>query len=394
VAERAGGLGREIAPPILGHVCLHASMAGTRLAAPLFALSMGYSKAATGALVALFALTQIFLSLPAGRYADRNGLKRIASRCVVVTTLGIAAAAIWPVYPVLCLTALACGGAVGAVTIALQRHVGRAARSPGELKQAFSWLSMAPASSNFVGPMLAGFLIDHAGYRAAFAVLAVLPLAGWIFIRRAHEHLAAPVAAPKAGTAWDLLSGTRMRRLLLMNWFMTASWDFHSFMVPLLGHERGMSASAIGSVLGAFAASAALVRLSLPVLAERVRDWALITGAIAIAGVTLLAYPFTASAATMAVCSALLGATLGAVTPTVLSMLHQITPAHRQGEALAVRSIMVNASSLAIPLLLGAAGGIIGLSGVFWTWGGTIAVGSRFGLGLRGPAAGEAKTRE
>ena len=48
---------------------------------------------------------------------------------IAVTTLGIAAAAMWPVYPVLCLTALACGGAVGAVTIALQRHVGRAARS-------------------------------------------------------------------------------------------------------------------------------------------------------------------------------------------------------------------------------------------------------------------------
>src|SRR5437763_6144296 len=212
MAERTGGLAREIAPPLLGHVCLHASMAGTRLAAPLFALSMGYSKVATGALVALFALTQIFLSLPAGRYADRHGLKRLASWCVAVATLGIAAAACWPMYPVLCLTALACGGSVGAVTIALQRHVGRAARSPTELKQAYSWLSIAPATSNFAGPMLAWLLIDHAGFRTAFGVLAFLPALAWIFIRRAREHVDGPAAAPKPGAAWDLLSGDRMRR--------------------------------------------------------------------------------------------------------------------------------------------------------------------------------------
>ncbi|MBF9266848.1 MFS transporter, partial [Paracidovorax cattleyae] len=61
---------------IAGQICIHASMTGMRLAAPLLALREGYSAAAVGALLALFALTQVFLSLPAGRYADRHGLKR------------------------------------------------------------------------------------------------------------------------------------------------------------------------------------------------------------------------------------------------------------------------------------------------------------------------------
>ena len=42
--------------------------------------------------------------------------------------------------------------------IALQRHVGRMAKNPAELKVAFSWLSLGPAVSNFVGPVLAGLL--------------------------------------------------------------------------------------------------------------------------------------------------------------------------------------------------------------------------------------------
>ena len=57
-----------------GQLCIHACMAGMRMAAPLLALREGYSAAAVGVLLALFALTQVFLALPAGRYADRHGL--------------------------------------------------------------------------------------------------------------------------------------------------------------------------------------------------------------------------------------------------------------------------------------------------------------------------------
>ena len=63
----------ELARIILAQICLHACMAGTRMAAPLLALREGYSPAAVGVLLALFALTQVFLSLPSGRYADRHG---------------------------------------------------------------------------------------------------------------------------------------------------------------------------------------------------------------------------------------------------------------------------------------------------------------------------------
>ena len=102
---------------------------------------------------------------------------------IVTTVLGAGLAAIWPVYPVLCLSALLCGGAVGAATIALQRHVGRLAAGPGELREVFSWVSTAPAVSNFLGPFAAGLLIDHGGYRAAFGFLAVMPLLAWALLR-------------------------------------------------------------------------------------------------------------------------------------------------------------------------------------------------------------------
>ncbi|WP_420821456.1 MFS transporter [Rhodoferax sediminis] len=373
----------ELGPVIAAHICLHAAMTGARMAAPLFALGHGYGKAAAGVLVALFAATQIFLSLPAGRFADRNGLKKPVRLSVVVTSLGVGLAAIWPVFPVLCVTALLCGGAVGAATIALQRHVGRMAASPRELRQVFAWISVAPAASGFLGPLAAGLMIDHGGYRPAFALLAALPLLAGVLLLRVRELPIEGAPAGQKTAAWDLLRDPGLRRLLIMNWFMNSSWDLHGFMVPLLGHERGLPASVIGSILGSFAIGAAIVRVLIPVFARRVREWALITGATAVAGLGFLLYPFTPSAATMGLCSVAIGAALGLVQPMVMSMLHQITPRHRHGEALAVRLILVNLSSVGMPMMFGAVGGVLGASGVFWAMGTIIGVGSHLGTGLR-----------
>ena len=358
-------------------------MTGARMAAPLLALNQGHGKAAVGLLVALFALTQIFLSLPAGRYADRHGLRRPVGLAVIASSLGVGLAAIWPIYPVLCLTALLCGGAVGAATIAVQRHVGRMATSTAERQQAFSWLAIAPAASNFLGPFTSGLVIDFAGFQAAFLLLACMPLVGWTLLRRARELPQEHVSARK-GAAWDLMLNPGMRRLLLMNWFMTASWDLHGFMVPVLGHERGLSASVIGSILGGFALSAACVRIVMPLFAGRLQEWLLITGATASAGVLFLLYPLTATALQMGACSAALGFVLSVVQPMVMSMLHQITPRERHGEVLAVRLIMINASSVGMPLVFGIAGLLTGVSGVFLAMGVILACGSRLGLGLRG----------
>ena len=72
---------------IVGHVFLHASMSGMRLASPLLALKLGHSALHVGVLLALYSLTQVFLALPAGRYADRHGLRRPMGMGVVVAEI-------------------------------------------------------------------------------------------------------------------------------------------------------------------------------------------------------------------------------------------------------------------------------------------------------------------
>lgn len=374
----------ELARLIAGHVFLHACMAGMRMAAPLLALRDGYSEAAVGVLLALFALTQVFLALPAGRYADRHGLKRPVAFSVVVAALGAAIAVAFPVFPVLCLSALLTGGATGAASIALQRHVGRAAQNATQLKQVFSWLAIGPAVSNFLGPFAAGVVIDHAGFRYAFLLMALLPLATWFWVRRTHEL--PPViraAADKPGRAWDLAREPMFRRLLIINWLLASCWDVHTFVVPVLGHERGLSASVIGSILGAFAIAAALIRVVLPLIAERVSEAAVIATAMVVTAVLFGVYPLLHAPLAMGLCSVLLGLALGSVQPMVMSTLHQITPEARHGEALGLRLMAINASSVVMPMLFGLTGAVIGISGVFWFVGAVVGAGAHSASKLR-----------
>jgi hypothetical protein len=61
----------------------------------------------------------------------------------------------------------------------------------------------------------------------------------------------------------------------------------------------------------------------------------------------------------------------------------KVAPEQRHGDAVAMRVIVINASSVGIPLVSGAAGALIGASGMFWVAGLMVGAGARLALGLR-----------
>jgi dipeptide/tripeptide permease len=71
-----------------------------------------------------------------------------------------------------------------------------------------------------------------------------------------------------------------------------------------------------------------------------------------------------------------LGFTLGCVQPMIMSTLHQITPEDRHGEALGLRLMAINGSSVLMPMLFGLAGAVVGVAGLFWVTGACVGAGS------------------
>ena len=382
--SRFEGPGGQLVRLVLVQLFINACVTGMRMAAPLQSLRLGHGEAAVGCLIALFALSQMFLALPAGRYCERHGLKRPALMAVAVAVAACAMAAVWPVFPVLCASALLTGAAGGVTIIAVQRHAPRIVSGPAALRQAFSWLAIGLALSNVLGPLAAGFMIDGLGFRAAFLGLAPLPLLACLAVRGVVD--AAPIAAEaqKRGDGiWGLWRHAPLRRLLMVTCLLSCCWDVHTFLVPVLGHERGVPASVIGSILGAFGIGAAAVRLLTPLVAAQLREWAILFGAMAATAVLFGIYPLVHAPLAMGLCSALLGFSLGSTQPMVMSLLHRLAPQHRYGEAVAMRVIVNNASSVGIPMVSGVAGSLIGAAGVFWAAGVVVAAGARLTLRLK-----------
>jgi MFS family permease len=379
---RSVGLSRPLIALIIGQIGLHACMAGVRMAAPLLALRSGHAALAVGIVLALFAVAPIALALPAGRLADRHGYHRPVRIAVVSTAAGglVVLLAAWlggaAQLPLLCIGATLTGAGANIGLIAIQHTAGRTASDATERMRVFSWLGIAPSFANVIGPVMAGVLIDASGFVAAFAAMALLPLATVWCARQVPMQVPPRVERAPARTAWKLLLAPGMPRLLFVNWLISASWDLHTFLLPILGHERGFSASAIGIVLGVFALAVTAVRLLIPFIAHRMSEAQVLGGAMLVVAAVFAVYPLARSPWLMGACAVLLGLALGAVQPMIMSTLHHITPDDRHGEVIALRSMTINFSSALMPLVFGLVGVAVGASALFWAMGATMAAGS------------------
>ncbi len=396
VARRpAASSGRVIAALVAGQLGVHSAMAGLRLAAPLQLLHQGRSAWAVGLLLALFAAAPVCFALPAGRLADRLGYHRPVYLAVAVTATGCVLALLSTLlagpaqFALLCVAAMATGAGANTGMLTIQRTAGLSARDATERVRVFSWLGVAPSFSNVIGPVATGFMIDGFGFPAAYALLLLMPLATLVSARQVPRIAPAGVARVVAGrTAWDLLRAPGLPRLLVVNWLLSMCWDVHTFAVPVLGHERGFSASTIGLILGTFTLSVTGVRLLIPWLAHRLSEVTVLRLAMAGTGIVFALYPLAPNPWAMGALAVLLGITLGSVQPMVMSMLHHLTPDQRHGEALAFRSMAINMSSTLMPLLFGATGTLVGAAVLFWVVGGAVGAGSWVARRLEGAAAG------
>ena len=395
--DNAGSFSKPLFALILGQIFLHSCMAGVRVAAPLLVLRTDHPQWAVGILLGLFAAAPVLTSLRAGRLADQHGYHVPMRIAVGLTTAGgvLAVLSTWLdgalanwQFPALGLAATFCGVGANFGLIAIQRTAGRMTSGSGaELTRVFSWLGLAPALSNMIGPVVAGVMIDLSGFRGAFIALMLLPLASLWWARQVPvEKLERKVMASGAGAAWVLFKTPGLRRLLFVNWLLSSSWDLHAFVVPILGHERGFSASAIGFILGAFAAAVTSVRFAIPLLVHRAPNLSagqVLARAMWVTAAVFALYPLVHSAWLMGLCAVCLGLSLGSVQPMIMTALHQLIPKDSHGQAIALRSMTINTSSALMPLMFGLLGGVVGAATLFWVMAAGVAAGGWPALRIR-----------
>jgi predicted MFS family arabinose efflux permease len=352
---------------VLLTVLSHIGFVGTRMTVSLAALHDGASPLTVGVLMSLCALLPMLLSVQAGRLIDRAGAFRPVLWSSAALVAGILLPFASPSLPALFATVVLIGTAFMIQHIALNHIVGTLG-DPAERAVNFSWLALGYATSGFFGPLLAGYSIDLVGHRFAFLVLAVTPLAALVIFLRRTPPLPPPQPA-KPGAAehriTDLLRVPKLRAAFLFSGLLAAGWDMYTFVIPIYGSQIGLAASTIGVVMASFAAATFAVRLAMPAIARRANEWAVVCAALVISGSAYSLFALADRAPTLMALSFFLGLGLGCAQPMIMSVLYAASPPGRQGEAVGVRSTVLNASHTFLPLVFGAVGTALGVVPVF-----------------------------
>jgi len=364
-------------------VLTHTAFAALRITTSLYALSNKASTFTVGVLMALIALVPMLLAVRSGRWIDRIGPQRPLALGLGLLASGALLPALFPyavadVAPLLVSSVLTGTGFMYLQMTALQL-VGHLS-DPARRAASFSWLAMGYSVSGLLGPVTSGYLIDHTGFRWTYfvALLAVGVAASMLWRMRAElpRRWQQDEVLPSETRAFDLFRIPRVRNVLVASALVSMGWDLQSFMVPVYGTSIGLSASEIGWLMGAFAIATFVIRFAMPWLSQRFDEWQVLVAALATAALAYGLFPFFSGLAPLLAVSFLLGLGLGASQPNVLSLLHAESPAGRVGEALGLRTMLMNASHTALPLVFGAAGAVIGAGAVFFAMAALLGAGS------------------
>jgi predicted MFS family arabinose efflux permease len=378
-------LARIIAISVLTHM----AFVSARMTGSLYALNNGASTFTVGVMMALFALVPMLIAVRAGRWLDAVGPWRPTLTGILMILGGMVLPAAFPyaradIAPLLVAAALIGTGSTLS-NLSIQQAVGDRA-DPNHRAAAFSWFALGASIAGLSGPVISGLLIDSIGHRATFAVMigvALLALCMLWLNRDLLGERKRPVAAPEPMHPFELLRHTPLRHVLITTGLISMSWDLMTFIVPVHGTRVGLSASQIGLVLGAFATATFSVRLAMPWLSRHFSEWQVLTYTLLNTSLTFVLLPIMSTLAPLMGVAFLMGLGLGAAQPNVMSLIHSRSPEGRVGEALGVRTTIMNSSHVVLPLVFGAFGAVLGAAAMLWTMAAIVGAGGGAALKWR-----------
>ena len=350
-------------------VLTHMTFTGSRVTLSLYALKLGADAFTVGVLMSMLAVIPTLFAVMIGRWTDRTGIAKPSIIALVLMLCAALLPGLVRSLDSLYVASLLLGSGFMLIHVAVNNAVGHLS-TPETRKSDFSHLALGFSISSVFGPVIAGFSIDHAGHAETFLILAVLPLLGMgmLAIVRKTAPRATPRPAPPADArVMDLLRIAPLRAVFIVSGLLSMGWDLFTFMVPLQGARIGLPASTIGIIMGSFGVATFVVRAALPWLARNLSEWVTLTSAFVITCVVYLLFPLFSAVPMLIALAFLLGIGLGACQPMVMSLIHTSAPSGRSGEAVGVRTTVMNASHAVLPLTFGALGTAFGgLTPIFW----------------------------
>ena len=357
-------------------VLSHLTYTGSRVALSLYALQLHASAFTVGLLMSLLAVVPMFFAVLIGRWTDRTGITKPALISLSLLTAGALLPGLLRTLDSLYFASVLIGSGFMLIHIAVNNAVGHLS-SAETRKRDFSHLALGFSTSSVLGPVIAGFAIDHAatggqtsGHGNTFLILALFPLLAFValaVVRRTAPRAGFRAIPPVDARVIDLLRNVPLRAVFIVSGMLSMAWDLFNFMVPLQGARIGLSASTIGIIMGTFGVATFVVRLAMPWIARQFSEWQTLSGALVVTTGVYVLFPLFSTVPVLLALAFVLGLGLGVCQPMVMSLIHIAAPPGRSGEAVGVRTTVMNATHTILPLSFGALGALFGgLTPIFW----------------------------
>jgi len=341
---------------------------GSKVVVTLFAVELGVPQLYIGALIAVYSVFPMLLGLYAGKLTDRLGVRLPMTAGSLGVATALAVPYVFPGVPALFASATLIGASWVFYNVCAQNLVGILSDVESRARN-FTNYGLVMAGGSFFGPLLSGFSIDHFGHAQTYLHIAAFPLVTVVILiamRSIPPGLGkGQVSEEHAAYSSNLLSNKPLRRTLITSAIILTGTDLFQFYMPIYGHSVGLSASAIGMILGTFAVAAFVVRLAMTKMVKRVGADTLLVGSLFIGAASYLAFPIFEHPALLAAVAFVLGLGLGCSQPLSLMLIYDRAPQGRSGEALGMRLTLNNFMHIAIPLFFGSLGTMFGVAPVF-----------------------------
>lgn len=339
---------------------------GSRVIASLLAIRLGANEATIGMLIAAYSLFPLLLCVLCGRLSDRYGTRRPMLAGSVALLAGLLLPWLRPELSTLFVSAMLIGIGFVFFNVSVQNLTGAMGPADDRTRR-FSLLGIGYSGGHMVGPMAAGYAIDHYSHTAAYLVMAALSVLPIVLLSLDRTLEVRNREAPSDGTSTlGLLREPKLAKAILISALVTSGWDLYSFYVPIYGSSINLSATTIGQILAIFATATFVTRFTLPRFTRRFGVEPMLAGAVLTAAALLLVFPFVTFVPLLFILSAGIGLALGCGQPLTLTITYNRSPAGRPGEVAGLRLTMNNVMHIAVPLGAGAVGAVLGVAPVFW----------------------------
>ena len=337
-------------------------MLAGRMVITLYALELGASAFVVGVIAAMNQVFGLLLAYPVGVIQDRHGARGMFVFGALAGGAGLALPWLFPGMLSLYAASVLLG-LWGVIQVVPVQSLMAVVSPPERVARDLSHLNTLAWLTAVIGPLVAGLAVDALGHGLASLALLPLVLATLGAVARWGRLLPRGQRGrgPAAGLG-DALRDRALRPMFMLSMLVQIAMDLFPFFLPLVGHERGLSASAIGTVTAISAIGAIPSALILPQLGTRASGMVLLGGSFVLCALSYLLLPLSGGMALLVAASLVYGLGIGGAHSLVSLLMFRRAPKERIGAIMGTRMMLNHVVKVIGPAAFGGLAGALGLA--------------------------------